>query len=235
MTRRVPALARFRLRQAATGRTLLAPLVTLAAVEVVGLAGPGAPAAISVVTAVAFALPVLAWAARQVLDAEPDEQVRLSELAVGGRVRAAVAGQLAAYAVVAPLAVLCTVGALLHVDGAGVPGRVALAGLALALAGALAAVAVGALAARSVAGTGGGAVLVLVGAPVVIALVGLASSPYVTVLVPRVDVAVRAAYDGRLPAATPGAALQVAGWACVVLAVRLGLLAGRPSRHATVD
>ena len=60
--------------------------------QLLGLAGPRAPAAISLVSAISFALPVLAWSVRQVLDAEPDEQVHLSTLAVGGPVREVVAG-----------------------------------------------------------------------------------------------------------------------------------------------
>jgi len=220
---RVLALARFRLRAALVGRHLLAPLVGLAAIELIGLAGGGAPAAVCVVTAVALALPVLAWAARQVLDAEPDEQVRLSALAVGGPVRGVLAGLLAAYAVAAPLAVAAAATSLLHVDEAGVPARDALAGLMLALATALAAVAIGALAARAVAGTGGGAVVVLVAAPVLVAVVGLSRSTAVAALVPPLDRAVRAAYDGHLATAVPAVGSQMVLWSTVVLALRLAL------------
>lgn len=59
------------------------------------------------VTASCLALPVLAWLARQVLDAEPDDQVLMSALAVGGAVRGTLAGLVAAFAVTAPVTVLC--------------------------------------------------------------------------------------------------------------------------------
>jgi len=101
---RVLALIRFRLRGALSARVLLAPVVALVALQLIGLAGGPQQAAVLMVTSVGLALPVLAWAGRQVLDAEPDEQVLLSALAVGGLVRETWAGLLAAYAVAAPLA-----------------------------------------------------------------------------------------------------------------------------------
>lgn len=67
------------------------------------------------------------------LDAEPDDQVLLSALAVGGVVRGTLAGLLAAFAVAAPLAVLCASGSLLRADRDGAPADVLLAGAALAL------------------------------------------------------------------------------------------------------
>jgi hypothetical protein len=220
---RVLPLMRFRLRPVLAGRHLLAPLVALAAVQLVGLSGGGAPAALCVTTAILFALPLLSWAARQVLDAEPDEQVRISTLAVGGSAFEVLAGLLASYAVVAPLAVLCAAASLLHVNGEGVPTRDALVALALALAAALAAVAIGSLASRSVAGTGGGSVIVLVVAPVLVVVVGLSRNPAVAALVPCLDDAVRAAYEGRLAAVAPVVVAQVVLWSVVVLALRLAL------------
>ncbi len=214
------ALVGFRLRAVLRARVLLAPLVGLVAVQLIGLAGPAGPAAIQVVTASSFALPLLGWAARQVLDDEPDEQVRLSTLAVGGQVRAEVAGLLTAYALVAPLGLLAAGASLLHVDQAGVPARDAVAGLALAMATALAAVAIGACAARAVAGTGGASVVVLVAAPVLVAVVGLSSNGAVTALVPRLDEAVRAANAGRFAHAAPALELQVVLWSSLVLALR---------------
>ncbi len=212
-------MMRFRLRGALSGRHLLAPLVALVAVQAVGLAGGRAPAAVGVVTAIALALPVTAWVARQVLDAEPDEQVRMNTLAVGGPIRGVVAGQLAAYAVVAPLVVLCASASLLHVDNAGIPEGAILGGLALALTTALAAVAIGALAARAVAGAN--SVVVLVALPVLVAVVGLSRHPAVAVLVPRLDTAIRAAYDGRFSVALPAAVTQMVLWSAVVLGLRL--------------
>lgn len=218
---RVLALAGTRLRGALAGRVLLAPLVALAAVQLVGLTGGVGPAAVLLVTAVSFALPVLAWAARQVLDAEPDDQVLLAQLAVGGPVRGVLAGLLAAYAVTAPVALVCAAGSLVLADGDGVrPGEL-VAGAGLALSTALAAVAVGALASRAVSGTGGASVVVLVAAPVLVAVVGLSTSPVLGALVPQLAVAVRAAYRGELGAAAPGVVVQVVAWSAVVLGARL--------------
>lgn len=222
--RRVLALVAVRVQGALPARVTLAPLVALLAVQLLGLSGPPAPAPVCLVTAVGLALPLLGWLARQVLDAEPDEQVRLSRLAVGGDVREALAGLLGANVVTAPVALLCAVLSLLHVDGGGVPAGDLLAGLALALAVAAAAVAVGALASRAVAGAGGASVLVLVAAPVLVAVVGLSRDPLVAALVPRVDDAVRAAAHGRLVAAAPGAVVQVLLWSAVVLGGRLLLV-----------
>lgn len=233
---RVLALARFRLRGARTARVLLPPLVALVALQLIGLAGDAQQASVLMVTSACLALPALTWLTRQVLDAEPDDQVLLSALAVGGAVRGTLAGLLSAYAVTAPLALLCGCGALLRVDSDRVPAGVLLTGTALALATALAAVAIGALAARSVAGTGAAPVLLLVGAPVLIAVLGLAHSPLITALVPRLDAAVRAtnppprtlitSNEWFVPRA-PTIIIQILVWALVVLALRL-LLARQP-------
>ena len=124
VTARVLLLAVWRLRAGLAGRVLVAPAVALAAVEVVILSGEGPPAAVALTTAVAFAMPVLSWAARQVVDADPDDRQALAALAVGGRRRVDLAGVLAACAVEVPLAVLCAALSLLRVDDAGVPAAV---------------------------------------------------------------------------------------------------------------
>ncbi len=240
---RVLTLARFRLRGAMSPRVLMAPLVALVALQLIGLAGGAQQAAVLMVTSACFALPVLAWVARQVLDAEPDDQVLLSALAVGGAVRGTLAGLTAAYAVTAPLALLCGFGSLLLVDSDKVPGGVLLSGTALALVTALAAVGIGALASRSVAGSGAAPVVVLVGAPVLVAVLGLTRNPIVTALVPRLDAAVRATNPptdrmaGTLITAnawfvprSPGIIVQILLRAVVVLALRL-LLARRRARR----
>jgi len=227
---RVLALVRFRLRGALSARVLLAPVLALVALQVIGLAGGAQPAAVLAATSVCLALPALAWTARQVLDAEPDDQVLLSALAVGGPVRGLLAGLLAAYTVAAPLALAAVGAALLRVDQDGVSLGVLLAGSALGLVTALAAVGIGALAARSVAGRGAAPVVVLVGAPVLVAVVGLAHQPLVRALVPRLDDAVRATYPPEgspLPASdwfvqhAPGFVVQVLVWGVLVLGLRL--------------
>lgn len=227
---RVLALAASRLRGALSPRAVLAPCVALVVLQLVGLAGGSAPASALLVTSSFLALPALAWLARQVLDAEPDDQVLLSTLAVGGPVRAAAAGLLAAAAVAVPAALLCAWAALLRADQGGVPVAVLLEGSALTLLTALAAVAIGAYAARAVAGPGAAPVLVLVGAPVLVAVLGLPRHSVLTALVPRLDAAVRATNPPRGSLITPNewfvprapaVLLQVLLWTAVVVAVRL--------------
>ena len=97
---------------------------------------------------------------------------------------------------------------------------VLLVALTLVAAFGAAAVAVAAVASRQVAGDGPGPVAVLVGVPVLVALVGQSASPLVSGLLPRVLPAVVAAQDGHLVASTPGLALHAAGWAGLVLAAQ---------------
>jgi len=195
---RVLELTRWRLRGALRSRGLLAPAAALAAVELVILSGGRGPAAAALVTSIAFAVPLLAWAGRQVLDAEPDDQIGLSSLAVGGLRRANTAGLLATCAVTVAGALLCAAASLLYVDENGVALGVLAAGTALAMAAGLVAAAVGSAASRAIVNARGGSVIVLVVAPVVLAVAGLRDSPLIWLLVPRLDEAVRAAYDDRL-------------------------------------
>lgn len=235
---RVLALALSRLRGALPARVLLAPVVLLVAVQLIGLSGAPQPAPVLLVTSACFALPALAWLARQVLDAEPDDQVLLSQLAVGGAVRETAAGLLAAYGLCGPLAAGCAWAALLRVDADGVPARVLTDGTALALLTALAAVGVGALATRALAGRGAGPVVVLVTAPVLVAVLSISRDPLVTALVPRLGTAVRltqdpapgvTAADSFVAGAGP-VLLQVLAWSAAVLGLRL-LVARRPGRR----
>ncbi len=218
MTARLLAAWRFRLAGAREARTLLASLTTLAAFELVILSGGGAPAQVSIVSALALSFPFLAWTARQVLDAAPDSQQRLDALALGGDGWARLAGVLAALAVTAPAAALCFGWSLLQVDGDGFPSGVIPLGLALSVVCAAAATAVGAVASRRTVGSGTGPVLVLVLVPVLTALLGASRNPVVTALVPRFGPALRSAYDKDLSTG-PSLVLQVAVWSAVVLAV----------------
>ncbi|MBI4940417.1 MAG: hypothetical protein HY830_06710 [Actinobacteria bacterium] len=231
--RRVAAAARYRLAATLRDRSFVAPVVTFALVEVLLFGAPGGYPADNVAAALAVGLPVATWAARVVLDVEPDDQRRLTELAAGGRSRAHLAALVAA-------AVVC-----LGLLAAGVlwgvlrnapppsprPGRplpppqpglpvVLLVAVVLVVAFGLAAVAVAAVASRQVAGDGPGPVVVLVGVPVLAALVGQSTSPVVSGLLPRVLPAVVAAQDRRLVATAPGLALHAAGWTALVLAAQ---------------
>ena len=220
---RIAGLARFRLRAAVSAGALVAPLVALVAVQLIGLSGGNGPAALQMVTAACLAFPVLAWAARKVLDAEPDDQALLSALAVGGAVRATASGLLAAAGLAVPAALACAWASLLRVDEQGVSAADLLAGSGVAVATATAATAVGAFAARAVAGTGAVPVVVLVAGPVLVAVLGLADVPGVGLLVPGLAEAVGAAYDDRLAEAAPAVIGQVLLWSCAVLALRLAL------------
>ncbi|MFG2073489.1 hypothetical protein [Nonomuraea maritima] len=94
-------------------------------------------------------IPVLAWAARSLLDTEPDTQRELSAVQVGGRGREIAAGLLAAFAACAALAAFALLWALLlGITGSpspGVLGAVVLLNLLATLTG----TALGALTSRS--------------------------------------------------------------------------------------
>lgn len=215
---RVLAGWRFRLAAAREPRTLLAPLVTLAAVTVGLLAGPGAPAQVSIVTSQAIAFPLLAWAARQVLDAPPQDQQSLDALALGSRRRAHVAAVLAAFTVTCAAGGAALAWALLRVDEAGVRVSELAGGVALATATAACATALGTLASRRVAGGGTGPVLVLVAVPLLTAVLGASREPAVNAVVPRLGPALRAAYAGTLLPALPALLGQLLLWSLVVVA-----------------
>jgi len=217
---------RHRLAGIRAPRVLLGPATALAALELVGLAGPGAPAQISIVTALSIGFPLLAWAGRQVLDAAPDDQQRLDALALGGDGRARTAGLLAAGSVVRPLAVLCLICGAAHVDHDGTRSDVLVAGAGLAIGTAAAATAVASLASRRVVGPGAASLVVLVAAPVLTAVLSAARGP-VVLLVPALGPALRTAYGSRLPAALPELLLQLVIWSALLIAVTQSRLVRR--------
>jgi len=209
----------FWLAAAREPRTLLAPVTTLIAVELILFAGADAPAQVSVVTALAAGFPLLAWTARQVLDAPPDDQQRLVALALGSRGRAHACALVAAGAVVLGLAAGCLGWGAVRVDADGISAGELVVGAALAVATALAATAVGRLASRRFAGPGAASLVVLVVAPLLTAVLGASRSAAVWPLVPALGPALRRAYDGRLVEGGPRLVLQMVVWSVVVLAL----------------
>ncbi|MFC4013031.1 hypothetical protein ACFOY2_37795 [Nonomuraea purpurea] len=109
------ALAAFRLaayiRSHRVYQALLLALVMIAVVH--GSRAPKGAEASVLTDGAILIIPVLAWAARSLLDTEPDRQREMSAIQVGGRGREVAAGLAAAFATCAALAGLGLVWALL--------------------------------------------------------------------------------------------------------------------------
>ncbi|MGP3935809.1 hypothetical protein [Nonomuraea sp. KM88] len=93
---------------------------------------------------------VLAWAARSLLDTEPDRQREMSAIQAGGRGREVAAGLIAAFAACAGLAAIALAWALLLGVSATPPPAVLAAVIALYALAALAGTALGALTSRAI-------------------------------------------------------------------------------------
>lgn len=83
------ASVHFQLAAYARSRRAVPPLVATAVLLVVLHAGGAADPALGYATSAALLFPVFAWAARQLLDTEPDVQRQLSAVALGGPARSA--------------------------------------------------------------------------------------------------------------------------------------------------
>jgi hypothetical protein len=222
----VSALVLMRLVGFVRGGRALAPVI--AALVVLGIVHGGgqSPAAPAYGYSAVMLFPVLALAAKLVLDAEPDVQRRLARLAVGPR-REAFAGLLAATALGS---VFCAVAMVapwwpFHAIRGPVPGSAepsTAAGIALGVLAHLlalpAAVALGALASRAVTRSVRNGVTVLVAGTVLAVVLGLSGSvaPW---LVPPVMATARALAGEESP--TGGALWLLTGWASAWCAVAL--------------
>ncbi|MFD0479582.1 hypothetical protein ACFQ0B_74090 [Nonomuraea thailandensis] len=115
------ALAVFRLAAyVRSHRVYQAFLLTLALLAIVhGSRAPRGAEATVLVDGAILLVPILAWAARSLLDTEPDRQREMSAIQVGGRGKEVAAGLLAAFTACAVFAALGLFWALL----AGSPGR----------------------------------------------------------------------------------------------------------------
>jgi len=197
------ALARMRLSGFVRGGRALPPAIAVLVVLGVIYGGGASPAAVAYGYSAAALFPVLAWATKVLLDAEPDTQRRLARVAVGPT-REGTAGVLAALVV---CAVVCTLAMAAPWLFNGIDTTKSLtAGIVLGvLAHLLAippAVALGALASRAVTRTVRTGIAVLVVAAVLVIVLGLHGS-WAPWLVPPVMATARALNDpGTPPAAT---------------------------------
>jgi hypothetical protein len=170
--------------------------------------------------------PICAWAARGLLDTEPDAQRHVSAV-TAGRWRAISAGALAAYGFSAALAVVAPVYPMAEGARNGLGAPVLLLGVALLLLSALAATAVGGLTSRAVIPSPGTSILVLLGVCAANLLLGL--GPLRGLTVPMIDW-MRAAGHGpsAFADAFPLLALRIVGWTAVAGALYAWLRRTRP-------
>ncbi len=216
-----------RMRLAAFVRSGRALAPAIAALVVLGVihGGGASEAAPAYGYSAVMLFPVLAWAAKLVLDTEPDVQRRLARLTVGAR-REAVAGLLAATVIGA---VFCAVALLapwptgsIRGPAPGTPGPSPAAGVALGVLAHLlalpAAVALGALAGRAVTRSVRNGVTVLVAGVVLAIVLGLSGS-VASWLAPPVMATARALSQPAAPSASVLAQLAAwtAAWCLVAL------------------
>jgi hypothetical protein len=185
-------------------RALAPVLATLAVLAIVHGGGPASPEDAYGFSALAL-FGVLGWQAKLSVDTEPDAQRQLSYLAVGSARRDVVSGVLAAGATAIPTVLVAVAapwvaGAIETPESSGALAGAVLFGLWLHLLAAIAAVAVGVCASRPVTRARGWGVAVLVGASVLVLVLGLAEAGPVQWLVPQLIGGMRAARDGDLTA-----------------------------------
>jgi hypothetical protein len=132
----------------------------------------------------ALSFPIYAWAARGLLDTEPDVQRQLGVVALG-RSRATACGLLAAAGFTACLALVASAYPLAEAMRYSVQASVLLPAIGLMLLSALAATALGALTSRAIIPSPGRSILVLLGAYVADLLLGL--GPLRVLTVPMIE------------------------------------------------
>ncbi|MEV5828322.1 hypothetical protein AB0L25_22465 [Spirillospora sp. NPDC052242] len=215
------AIARFQAAAYVRSLRVLHPLIVVVLVVALVLAqGPGGPdaAALAVGTfgdVAAFMFPVWAWAARALLDTQPDEQRALTAAAARHRWAPVWAGLLAAYGVNLCLGLVTLAVPLVQAVSLGSPGRAVAAGLALNALVAAAGTLLGAWTSRAVLPSPGVSLLALLGGASALVLLGL--GPLSAVSVPMIEW-LRAVHDGpeTFVADFPGIAVHLAVWTALV-------------------
>ncbi|MEO3889850.1 hypothetical protein [Nonomuraea sp. B5E05] len=158
---------------------------------------------------------VLAWAARSLLDTEPDRQREMSAIQAGGRGREVAAGLIAAFAACAGLAAIALGWALLLGVSATPPPGVLVAVIALYALAALAGTALGALTSRAIVRSPAVSIIVLLLG--ILATLLLSASPFYWLTVPLIPW-MRAANAGDLLGRFPELAALSLAWCLVGLA-----------------
>jgi hypothetical protein len=184
----------------------------------------GALTAIADLAALTF--PICAWAARSLLDTEPDAQRHVSAV-TAGRWRSVVAGTVAAYVFSVVLALISPLYPLAEASGSGLRLGTVLLSVALLPLSTLAATALGALTSRAVIPSTGTSILVLLGVCAGNLILGL--GPLRVLTIPMIEW-MRAAGHGPSDFAHvfPAMALRTLAWAAIGGAVYAWLRRTRP-------
>ncbi|RSN50549.1 hypothetical protein [Actinomadura sp. WAC 06369] len=215
------AIARFQAAAYIRSLRVLHPLILVVLVVALVLAqGPSGPEADALAVGTfgdvaAFMFPVWAWAARALLDTQPDEQRALTASAARHRWAPVWAGLLAAYGMNLCLGIVTLVIPLVQAVSSGSPGPAVTAGLALNALVAAAGTLLGAWTSRAVLPSPGVALLALLGGASALVLFGL--GPLSPVSVPMINW-LRAVHDGpdAFVADFPGIALHLVLWTALV-------------------
>lgn len=225
------ALVRFQIAGYVRSLRVLQPfIVVVLFVALVLLQGPSGPDAsdlavrtLADVAAVMF--PVWAWAARALLDTQPDEQRALSATAVRRPSTPIWAGLLAAYATNLCLGFLALAIPIVQAVQAGSPGSAILVGCGLNLLVAVPGTLLGAWTSRALIPDPAASLLALLGGALALLLLGI--GPLAWLSVPMIDW-LRAAHDGpgAFTSAFPTTALHLLLWSAAV-----GTLYITASRH----
>ncbi|GAA4058376.1 hypothetical protein [Nonomuraea soli] len=177
------ALTRFRLTAYVRSHRVyqaLLPILIMLAILHSNVAPAGKEAAVLADSA-ALMIPFLAWAARSVLDTEPDGQRVISATSVGGPSREVAAGLLAALGANVLFAAVALAAALVIGIATPITTAVLAAGVALHLIAALTGTALGALTSRAILPSPAISIMVLILGYIVMLLVGRSSVYWLTV------------------------------------------------------
>ncbi|NVI90885.1 hypothetical protein [Actinomadura sp. BRA 177] len=227
------ALVRFQVAGYVRSLRVLQPFIVVALfvglILVEGPAGPDASAlAVSTFADVAaFMFPVWAWAARGLLDTQPDEQCALTATAVRRPSTPVWAGLLAAYAMNLCLGVVALAVPLLQAVQAGPPGSAILTGCGLNLLVAVPGTLLGAWTSRAVIPDPGVSLLTLLGGALALLLLGI--GPLAWLSVPMIEW-LRTAHDGphAFTSGFPAIALHLLLWSLAVGALYITTTRHRP-------
>jgi hypothetical protein len=228
------AVMRFQLSGYLRSVRALHPVLALALLLAIMFSSPlgGTPAEVrkGTVTAIADAavliFPICAWAARGLLDTEPDVQRHVSAVTAGRR-RALVAGLLSAFVFSAVVALVAPAYLLAQAAGSGLNPQAMVVGAILCPLSALAATALGALTSRAVIRSTGTSILVLLGVCTLNLVFGLTPLRFLTV--PMIDW-MRAAGHGPsgLVDAFPELTARTLAWTAIAITLYVRLRRTRP-------
>jgi hypothetical protein len=228
------SVIRFQLSGYVRSVRALHPVLAMALLLAVVFSSPlgGTPAEVrqgalnAIADLAALTFPISAWAARGLLDTEPDVQRHVSAV-TAGRWRALVAGSIAAYGFSVVLALISALYPLAEASRSGLDAQTVLRCMALLPLSTLAATALGALTSRAVIPSTGTSILVLLGVCAANLILGL--GPLRVLTVPMIEW-MRAAGHGPpdFAHALPALAVRTVAWATAAIALYARLRRTRP-------